>query len=165
MIPELQGKTIGLVGFGYIGQLVAQKLSGFKVNILVSDPYVSKEVIQEYKVKKVTTENLLKNADFVSLTDNSMADTLHRHSELSASDGTPDRALVVDAAGNVGIGTTSPTATLDVNGSLGFTQQSTTGDGTTTIDWTLGNKFKLHFLVLKLRLLLLLHQINLVILF
>ena len=66
-IPELQGKTIGLVGFGYIGQLVAQKLSGFKVNILVSDPYVSKEVIQEYKVKKVTTENLLKNADFVSL--------------------------------------------------------------------------------------------------
>jgi len=41
-------------------------------------------------------------------------------------------------SGNVGIGTASPTATLDVNGSLGFTQQSTTGDGTTTIDWKLG---------------------------
>jgi len=46
---------------------------------------------------------------------------------------------------NVGINTASPTATLDVNGSLGFTQQSTTGDGTTTIDWTLGNKFKFTF--------------------
>ena len=43
-----------------------------------------------------------------SLTDNSMADTLHRHSELSASDGTPDQALKVDASGNVGIGTTTP---------------------------------------------------------
>lgn len=67
MIPELQGKTIGLVGFGYIGQLVAQKLSGFKVNVLVSDPYVSEEVIRKYHVKKVTTEDLLKSADFVSL--------------------------------------------------------------------------------------------------
>lgn len=37
------------------------------------------------------------------LTDNSMADTLHRHSELSASDGTPDQALTVDADGNVAI--------------------------------------------------------------
>jgi len=67
MIPELPGKTIGLVGFGYIGRLVAQKLSGFKVNILVFDPYVSEEVIQNYKAKKVTIEDLLKNSDFVSL--------------------------------------------------------------------------------------------------
>lgn len=66
-IPELQGKTIGLVGFGYIGQLVAQKLGGFQVNILVFDPYVSNEVIQKYHVKKVTIEDLLKNANFVSL--------------------------------------------------------------------------------------------------
>ena len=67
MIPELQGKTIGLVGFGDIGQLVAQKLSGFQVNILVFDPYVSDEVIQKYHVQKATIEDLLKNADFVSL--------------------------------------------------------------------------------------------------
>jgi len=67
MVPELQGKTIGLVGFGYIGQLVAQKLSGFQVNILVFDPYVSDEVIKKYHAKKVTINDLLKNADFVSL--------------------------------------------------------------------------------------------------
>jgi len=67
MVPELQGKTIGLVGFGYIGQLVAQKLSGFQVNILVFDPYVSEEVIKKYHAKKVTINDLLKNADFVSL--------------------------------------------------------------------------------------------------
>ena len=51
-----------------------------------------------------------------TLTDNSMGDALHRHSELSASDGTPDRALVVDAAGLVGIGTASPNSPLHIAG-------------------------------------------------
>lgn len=44
------------------------------------------------------------------LTDNSIADALHRHSELVASDGSPDPALKVDAAGYVGIGTSVPGA-------------------------------------------------------
>ncbi len=67
MIPELQGKTIGLVGFGFIGRLVAQKLSGFEVDILVFDPYVSEDEVKTYRAKKVTLEDLLKNSDFVSL--------------------------------------------------------------------------------------------------
>jgi len=65
----------------------------------------------------------LNYSTFSPLTDNSMADTLHRHSELSASDETPDRALVVNALGNVGIGTTSPTAKLNIVGAT----NSTTG--------------------------------------
>ena len=54
-------------------------------------------------------------AELDTLTDNSMADTLHRHSELSANDGTPDRALVVDASGNVGIQKTSPLGILHIS--------------------------------------------------
>lgn len=50
------------------------------------------------------------------LRDDSMADTLHRHSELSASDGSPNPALSVDASGNVGIGTTSPTFNFQIKG-------------------------------------------------
>ena len=43
-IPEMHDKTIGLVGFGYIGKLVAKKLSGFDVNIVVYDPYTDASV-------------------------------------------------------------------------------------------------------------------------
>ncbi len=43
-----------------------------------------------------------------------MADALHRHSELSASDGTPNPALSVDISGNVGIGTATPSVNLAV---------------------------------------------------
>lgn len=53
--------------------------------------------------------NTLATGDMpAGLTDDTMADTLHRHSELSASDGTPNPALSVDTAGKVGIGTTTP---------------------------------------------------------
>ena len=53
-----------------------------------------------------------------TLTDNSVADTLHRHSELVASDGSLDPAVSVDASGNIGIGTTSPDYKLEVIGSF-----------------------------------------------
>ena len=67
--------------------------------------------------------NNISDANAATLTDDSMADALHRHSELSASDGTPNPALSVDASGNVGIGTTSPDNTLMVQGT------STDGSG------------------------------------
>ena len=51
-------------------------------------------------------------AELNTLTDNSIANTLHRHSELVASDGSPDPALSVDASGNVGIGISSPAAAI-----------------------------------------------------
>lgn len=58
-------------------------------------------------------------AELDTLTDNSMADVLHRHSELSASDGTPDQAVFVDAAGMVGIGTVSPDQKLHIKSTIG----------------------------------------------
>jgi D-3-phosphoglycerate dehydrogenase len=66
-IPEITGKTLGLVGFGYIGRLVAQKLAGFKLKILVYDPFVSEEVLREYGAVKVSKEDLFRQADFISL--------------------------------------------------------------------------------------------------
>lgn len=53
-------------------------------------------------------------AELNTLTDNSIANSLHRHSELVASDGDPDPALSVDADGKVGIGTDTPTSFLHI---------------------------------------------------
>lgn len=65
--PEITGKTLGLVGFGYIGRLMVQKLAGFKLKVLVYDPFVSEEVLREFGATKVTKEQLFSQADFVSI--------------------------------------------------------------------------------------------------
>ncbi|MBK5247138.1 MAG: 2-hydroxyacid dehydrogenase [Peptostreptococcaceae bacterium] len=66
-VPQLKEKTIGLVGFGFIGQLVAQKLSGFKTQVLVYDPYANKEIVMKAGVKLVSKEELFSQSDFVSI--------------------------------------------------------------------------------------------------
>jgi hypothetical protein len=53
-------------------------------------------------------------AELTSLTDNSMVDALHRHSELSASDGSPDAVVLVNTSGNVRIGSGAAAVPLHV---------------------------------------------------
>ena len=65
--PTLRGQTLGLIGFGNIGRLVARKLSGFEMPTLVCDPYVSQETFASYGVVSVELDDLLTRADFVSL--------------------------------------------------------------------------------------------------
>jgi len=67
MVPELKSRNIGLVGFGYIGRLVARKLSGFGVNVLVHDPFVSPEEIKALGGTPVDKETLFKESDFISV--------------------------------------------------------------------------------------------------
>jgi len=66
----------------------------------------------------VSHDTTATGAELNTLTDNSIANTLHRHSELVASDGAPDPAVSVDAAGNVGIGTDAPEKKVDILGDL-----------------------------------------------
>lgn len=63
-IPEIGGKTIGIIGFGNIGQLVAKFMKGFDADIIFYDPYV-KEMTGAKKVDSV--EDLVKEADVVTI--------------------------------------------------------------------------------------------------
>jgi len=63
---ELESKTIGIVGFGQIGQRVAERLKPFGVKFLIYDPYVSEEIVKEYG-DKTDLDYLMKESDFITL--------------------------------------------------------------------------------------------------
>ena len=65
---ELAGKTIGLVGLGRVGALVAQRAAGFGMRVIAFDPYVSTDRAKEMGVDAMPSlEALLVQADFVSI--------------------------------------------------------------------------------------------------
>ncbi|MFZ4516108.1 MAG: phosphoglycerate dehydrogenase [Acidimicrobiia bacterium] len=65
---ELFGKTLGVVGLGRVGVLVAQRMAAFGMQILAYDPYVSKERARQLGVSLVATlEELMAEADFLTI--------------------------------------------------------------------------------------------------
>jgi D-3-phosphoglycerate dehydrogenase len=65
---ELAGKTVGLVGLGRVGTLVAQRAAAFGMRVIAFDPYVSSERAKELGVETMPTlEAVLVQADFVSI--------------------------------------------------------------------------------------------------
>ena len=64
---EIYGKTVGVVGLGRIGQLVAQRLAAFGTHILAYDPYVSSARAAQLGIELVTLDELLSRADFISV--------------------------------------------------------------------------------------------------
>ncbi len=64
---ELQGKTVGVVGFGKIGQLVTKRLRAFDMEFVAYDPYVSQAPAGFEFVRMVTLDELLAESDFITL--------------------------------------------------------------------------------------------------
>jgi D-3-phosphoglycerate dehydrogenase len=65
---ELAGKTIGLVGLGRVGSLVAARAAGFGMRVIAFDPYVSADRAKEMGVEIMPTlEAVLVQSDFVSI--------------------------------------------------------------------------------------------------
>lgn len=67
MGSELTGKTIGVIGFGRIGQLVARKCQyGLDMNVLAFDPYVKETNLEGVQLVE-TTDDIFEKADFITL--------------------------------------------------------------------------------------------------
>ena len=65
---ELYEKTLGIVGFGRIGQLVAARARGFQMRVVAFDPFVSAERYRELGVEKAeNSEEIYALADFISI--------------------------------------------------------------------------------------------------
>ncbi len=64
---ELSGKTVGIVGFGAIGRRVAELMMPFGVELLVYDPYVSKEVLAKFNAKQVAIKDLFSRSKVITI--------------------------------------------------------------------------------------------------
>jgi len=64
---EVTGKTLGLIGCGNIGSIVANRAQGLKMRVIAFDPFLSEERAAELGVEKVELEELLPRADFITL--------------------------------------------------------------------------------------------------
>jgi D-3-phosphoglycerate dehydrogenase / 2-oxoglutarate reductase len=65
---ELYEKTLGIIGFGRIGQLVAQRAKGFGMRVLAFDPFVSAERYRELGVEKAaSSDEVCEQADFITI--------------------------------------------------------------------------------------------------
>src|SRR6058998_3922244 len=64
---EITGKTLGVIGCGNIGAIVADRAHGLKMKVIAYDPFLSPERALELGVEKVDLPELLRRADFVTL--------------------------------------------------------------------------------------------------
>ena len=64
---EMFGKTLGIIGCGNIGSIVADRAIGLRMKVVAYDPYLSAERALDLGVEKVELEQLLRRADFVTL--------------------------------------------------------------------------------------------------
>jgi D-3-phosphoglycerate dehydrogenase / 2-oxoglutarate reductase len=74
---ELVGRTVGLLGFGNIGQKVARKLLGFDVQVIAFDKYPNMEVAKQLGVKMVSAQEALRQSDVLCLLLPSVKETYH----------------------------------------------------------------------------------------
>jgi len=67
MGAELRGKTLGILGLGYIGQEVAKRARGFEMKIVASDPYANPKIATDLGVSLVALDELYKHSDYITL--------------------------------------------------------------------------------------------------
>ena len=64
---EITGKTLGIIGLGHIGRVVAERAQGLRMQVLATDPFVSEAAAKELGVELLPLDELLEQAEFISL--------------------------------------------------------------------------------------------------
>ncbi len=64
---ELYNKTLGLIGAGKVGRIVADRAKGMKMKVIVYDPYIKPEALEKLDLEPVALEELLKRSDYITI--------------------------------------------------------------------------------------------------
>lgn len=94
---EVGGQTLALLGFGRIGQRVAELVKPFRLRVIAYDPYQADEPFQRLNVKRVGLTELLVQADLLSLHVPLTSET-HHILRLSTIEALPDHAWIINCS-------------------------------------------------------------------
>lgn len=67
MGAEVFNKTLGIIGTGRVGSIVANRAQGLKMNVIAYDPYIAPEAAEKMGINLVTLDELLSRSDFISI--------------------------------------------------------------------------------------------------
>ncbi len=98
---ELSGATVGLVGFGRIGQRVAELLAGFEPELVFADTQPMEEAAAKHGARRLELEELLEVSDFLSLHVNLTPETRHMMNAERLAKCKPGAILVNTCRGGV----------------------------------------------------------------
>jgi glyoxylate reductase len=98
---ELSGATVGLIGFGRIGQRVAELLAGFDVKLVFTNPHPKDAAAARYAAQRMALDELLAAADYVSLHVNLTPETKHMINAQTLAGCKPGAVLVNTCRGGV----------------------------------------------------------------
>lgn len=101
--PEwsLTGRTLGLLGFGHIPRILAKKLNGFDLNLLVFDPFIDDATLAEFGAKRADLDQIFTESDIISVHTPLTAETHHLINETRLRQMKPTAILVNTARGPV----------------------------------------------------------------
>lgn len=100
-IYRLAGQTVGLIGFGTLGQTVARKLQGWNLHLCATDPYVDPGIAERLNVKLVPFETLLRTSDIVSVHAPLLPETTHLMNDAAFALMKPGAVFVNTARGAI----------------------------------------------------------------
>ena len=114
---DLRGKTVGIVGLGRVGRVVAHRLKAFGCHVVAHDPYVSAEIFRECEVERVSYPELLGTSDIVTY-HVPLTDETHHYLAVDAIELLKDGAIVINAARGEVVDNDALAAALD-SGKIG----------------------------------------------
>ncbi|MBT4483160.1 MAG: phosphoglycerate dehydrogenase [Candidatus Latescibacteria bacterium] len=94
---ELRGKTLGIIGLGNVGQVMADRAAAFKMKVLGIDPFISKEIAQRHGIKLTTLDEVWAESDYITV-HTLLSDKTHHMINAETLDKCKDGVRIINCA-------------------------------------------------------------------
>ena len=98
---ELNGKTLGLIGYGQVGTRVAKRAQAFGMNVIVFDPYIDVAILEGEGCISVELDSLLEDSDFISIHAKLTPETRHMINDETLAKMKKTAVLINTARGSI----------------------------------------------------------------